>query len=76
MTIRFGKPMDVAGRPLDSSTLRAITDELMLNIQELTGQEYVGRYAPRRAEGGDGAARHREVCGAVLRMKMSSPRAR
>ena len=53
VTIRFGKPMDVAGRPMDSSTLRAITDELMLNIQGLTGQEYVGRYAPRRAEGGE-----------------------
>ena len=49
VTIRFGKPMDVTGRPLDSSTLRAITDELMLTIQGLTGQEYVGRYAPRKA---------------------------
>jgi 1-acyl-sn-glycerol-3-phosphate acyltransferase len=49
VTLKFGKRMDVAGRPLDSSTLRAITDELMLNIQGLTGQEYVGRYAPRKA---------------------------
>lgn len=48
VTLRFGKPMDVAGRPMDSSTLRAITDELMRNIQELTGQQYVGRYAPPR----------------------------
>src|SRR5690242_12394058 len=35
VTLRFGKPMDVAGRSLDSSTLRAITDELMLTIQGL-----------------------------------------
>jgi 1-acyl-sn-glycerol-3-phosphate acyltransferase len=50
ISIRFGKPMDVAGRPLDSSTLRSITDELMLTIQGLTGQEYTGRYAPRKVE--------------------------
>ena len=50
VVLRFGKPMDVAGRPMDSSTLRSITDELMLNIQGLTGQEYIGRYAPRRSE--------------------------
>src|SRR5688572_10755300 len=47
-TIRFGKPMDFTGRPLDSSSLRAITDEVMEAIQALTGQEYVSRYAPRR----------------------------
>jgi len=49
VTLRFGKAMDVSGRTMDSSTLRAITDELMANIQALTGQEYVGRYAPRKA---------------------------
>jgi 1-acyl-sn-glycerol-3-phosphate acyltransferase len=49
VTVKFGKRMDLAGRPLDSSTLRAITDELMLSIQSLTGQEYVGRYAPRKS---------------------------
>jgi 1-acyl-sn-glycerol-3-phosphate acyltransferase len=48
MTIRFGKPMDFTGRPRDSSSLRAITDEIMVEIQKLTGQEYVPRYAPRR----------------------------
>jgi 1-acyl-sn-glycerol-3-phosphate acyltransferase len=49
VTIRFGKPMDYTGRSFDSSTLRAITDEVMRTIQRLTGQEYVGRYAPRRS---------------------------
>ncbi len=53
VTVRFGKPMDFAGRPMDSSTLRAITDEVMLAIQALTGQEYVGRYAPRRGQSED-----------------------
>jgi 1-acyl-sn-glycerol-3-phosphate acyltransferase len=49
VAIRFGKPMDFTGREMDSSSLRAITDEVMREIQRLTGQEYVGRYAPRRA---------------------------
>jgi 1-acyl-sn-glycerol-3-phosphate acyltransferase len=48
VTIRYGKPMDFTGREMDSSTLRAITDEVMAEIQRLSGQEYVGRYAPRR----------------------------
>jgi 1-acyl-sn-glycerol-3-phosphate acyltransferase len=50
VTLRFGKPMDFVGRPMDSSNLRAITDELMHTIQGLTGQEYVTRYAPRRTD--------------------------
>jgi 1-acyl-sn-glycerol-3-phosphate acyltransferase len=49
VAIRFGKPMDFSGRTLDSSSLRVITDEIMMVIRALTGQEYVGRYAPRRA---------------------------
>ena len=48
ITIKFGKPMDFTGRTMDSSSLRAITDEVMREIQNLTGQEYTGRYAPRR----------------------------
>jgi 1-acyl-sn-glycerol-3-phosphate acyltransferase len=50
VTIRFGKPMDFTGATMDSATLRAITDELMVTIQGLTGQQYVGRYAPRRVD--------------------------
>jgi 1-acyl-sn-glycerol-3-phosphate acyltransferase len=50
ISITFGKPMEVAGRSMDRASLRAITDELMMEIQKLTGQEYVGRYAPRRAD--------------------------
>jgi 1-acyl-sn-glycerol-3-phosphate acyltransferase len=48
VTVRFGKPMEFSDRGMDSSTLRAITDEVMAQIQGLTGQVYVGRYAPRR----------------------------
>ncbi|TDB70197.1 1-acyl-sn-glycerol-3-phosphate acyltransferase [Micromonospora sp. KC723] len=48
--IRFGKPLDFTGRPDDRTSLRAMTDELMAEIQTLTGQEYVPRYAPKRGE--------------------------
>lgn len=48
VTIKFGKPMDFTGRPHDTAGMRAITDDVMAAIQELTGQEYVGRHAPRR----------------------------
>jgi 1-acyl-sn-glycerol-3-phosphate acyltransferase len=51
--IRFGKAIDVSGRTMDSSTLRAITDDLMASIRDLTGQEYVGRYAPRKPGAGE-----------------------
>ncbi|MFG1918816.1 lysophospholipid acyltransferase family protein [Micromonospora sp. NPDC048898] len=47
--IRFGKPIDLAGRPTDRTSLRQMTDEMMSEIQKLTGQEYVPRYAPPRA---------------------------
>ncbi len=49
ITIRFGKPLDFTGRPDDRLSLRQLTDEMMGEIQKLTGQEYVPRYAPPRA---------------------------
>ena len=48
ITIRFGKPMETAGRADDRTSLRALTDEVMAEIQKLTGQEYVPRYAPAK----------------------------
>lgn len=48
VTIRFGKPIDTVGRADDRGSLRALTDEVMAEIQKLTGQEYVPRYAPPR----------------------------
>jgi 1-acyl-sn-glycerol-3-phosphate acyltransferase len=47
--IRFGKPMDFSAREDDMSTMRAITDEIVLEIQKLSGQEYTGKYAARPA---------------------------
>ncbi len=49
--VRFGEPLDLSkwdGTPVDSRVLREIAAALMAEIQKITGQEYVGRYAPRR----------------------------
>jgi 1-acyl-sn-glycerol-3-phosphate acyltransferase len=48
--IRFGKPIEVEGRPADRHGLRQLTDEVMTEIQKLTGQVYMGRYPPKRPE--------------------------
>lgn len=53
--IRFGKPLDFTGRPTDRSELRRMTDEVISEIQRLTGQEYVPRYSPARTPAGSGA---------------------
>jgi 1-acyl-sn-glycerol-3-phosphate acyltransferase len=50
--VRLGEPLDLSswrGGATDSGALREITARLMAEIQALTGQEYVARYAPRRA---------------------------
>jgi 1-acyl-sn-glycerol-3-phosphate acyltransferase len=49
VTVKFGKPIETTGRADDRSSLRTLTDEVMAEIQKLTGQEYVPRYAPPRA---------------------------
>ena len=44
----FGKPLDFSryyGQESDRTVLRAVTDEIMQEIQKLSGQEYVGIYA-------------------------------
>ena len=53
VTLRFGKPIDVSryvGRPQDHLILRQIMDEVMYEIRELSGQEYVNEYASRKRE--------------------------
>jgi 1-acyl-sn-glycerol-3-phosphate acyltransferase len=54
VTVRFGKPLDFTGRPADRGSLREMADEIMAEIQRLTGQEYVPRYAPARTAPGVG----------------------
>ena len=51
--VRFGRPIDVgryAGRADDRLVLRQIIDEVMFEIRELTGQDYVDEYATKKAE--------------------------
>jgi len=53
VTIRFGAPMDLAryrGREDDHLALRDLTDELMYEIGQLSGYEYVDTYATKKAE--------------------------
>jgi 1-acyl-sn-glycerol-3-phosphate acyltransferase len=52
-TIKVGAPIDVSrylDRADDHMVLREITDELMFEIQGLTGQQYRNVYATKRAE--------------------------
>lgn len=48
--VRFGEPLDFsryAGLENDRYILRSVTDEIMYQIMELSGQEYVDKYAAR-----------------------------
>ena len=47
VTIKFGQLLDFSDRTDDMSSMRAITDEIMMAIQKLSGQQYTGKYAPR-----------------------------
>jgi 1-acyl-sn-glycerol-3-phosphate acyltransferase len=54
ITIRFSKPLDFsryADRATDPTVLRQLTDEIMFELRELSGQEYVNRYAARKGTG-------------------------
>jgi len=51
--IRIGRPIDVTrflDRPNDRLALRQITDEVMYEIRELSGQVYVNEYATKKSE--------------------------
>jgi 1-acyl-sn-glycerol-3-phosphate acyltransferase len=53
ITVRFGEPIDpdrYAGREDDRMALREITDEVMYEIAQLSGYEYVDTYATKQAE--------------------------
>jgi 1-acyl-sn-glycerol-3-phosphate acyltransferase len=55
ITVRIGKPMRferLAERADDPKALRQITDEVMFELRALSDQEYVDRYAKRKAAEG------------------------
>ncbi len=50
VTVRFGKPMEFSryeGMDRDRYVLRAVTDSVMAEVMELSGQEYVDMYATK-----------------------------
>ncbi|MEV7677185.1 lysophospholipid acyltransferase family protein [Streptomyces sp. NPDC088341] len=50
VTVRFGKPMEFSryeGMDRDRYVLRAVTDSVMTEVMELSGQEYVDIYATK-----------------------------
>jgi 1-acyl-sn-glycerol-3-phosphate acyltransferase len=50
--VRYGKPLDFSrykGQERDRMALRSVTDELMFEIMQLSGQEYKDEYASRTA---------------------------
>jgi 1-acyl-sn-glycerol-3-phosphate acyltransferase len=51
ITVRFSRPLDFSrfyDRADDPLVLRQITDEIMFELRELSGQEYVNAYAKRK----------------------------
>jgi len=49
-TVKFGEPLDFSryeGMESDRLILRAVTDEIMYKIMELSGQEYIDMYATK-----------------------------
>lgn len=44
----FGEPMYFEGDSTDQLYLREVTDTIMSKLQELSGQEYVDTYAPKK----------------------------
>lgn len=53
LEIRFGSPISIdrySGREHDRLALRQITDEVMFEIQQLSGYQYVDTYATKKAE--------------------------
>nr|WP_240979802.1 lysophospholipid acyltransferase family protein [Streptomyces sp. HNM0574] len=60
VTIRFGAPLDFsrhAGMHEERAVLRAVTDEIMQSVLNLSGQEYVDLYAPDAKAAQQAAAR-------------------
>ena len=58
VTVRFGTPMDLGAHAEwedQRLALRAATDEIMFEIRELTGYNYVDRYVSRETDVGDSA---------------------
>jgi len=51
--MKFGEPMYFEGDSTDLLHLRNVADQIMKRIQELSGQEYVDTYAPKKKSSED-----------------------
>jgi 1-acyl-sn-glycerol-3-phosphate acyltransferase len=51
--MKFGEPMYFEGDSSDLLYLRDVADQIMKRIQELSGQEYVDTYAPKKKSSED-----------------------
>jgi len=49
----FGEPMYFDGDSTDLQYLRVVTDQIMNKIQEMSGQEYIDIYAPKKSKPDD-----------------------
>jgi len=68
VTVRFSAPMDFsryAAQAGEPRVLRRITDEVMFELRELSGQEYVDRYCKRAADDALSTAEPALVAGAA-----------
>ncbi|TCC32390.1 lysophospholipid acyltransferase family protein [Kribbella sindirgiensis] len=68
-TVKFGEPLDFSryeGMESDRLILRAVTDEIMYKIMELSGQEYLDMYATKAK-----ALEGRAVTGAPEKVRKS-----
>lgn len=53
ITVRISKPLDFsryADQPAGQMVLRQVTDEIMFELRELSGQTYVNQYCKRKSE--------------------------
>ncbi|MDQ1437993.1 MAG: 1-acyl-sn-glycerol-3-phosphate acyltransferase [Acidimicrobiaceae bacterium] len=68
ITVRISKPMSFEryyDRADDPRVLREITDQVMFELRELSGQEYVSAYAKRKAEQEGAAADQARITAAI-----------
>ena len=49
----FGEPMYFDGDSTDLQYLRVVTDQIMKKIQEMSGQQYIDIYAPKKSKPDD-----------------------
>ena len=69
ITIRISRPLDFSryyDRADDPQVLRSVTDEIMWELRELSGQEYVHQYAKRRDDVGMAAEPTRVAAAAAV----------